>query len=1166
MPADLPWPTFTAENGSVATRDAGGTVMNAIATALPELVGGSADLDPSTKTYFKNCGDFPPGNYAGRNIHYGVREHAMAAATNGIALHGGLLPFARPSSTSSTISSRRCAWRALTEVRSIYVFTHDSVFLGEDGPTHQPIEQLAMLRAMPNCYVVRPADSLETLEAWKLAVAAKGAAVGARAHAPEAAVPGARDAAVAKGAYVLADAPGGNPDLILIATGSEVSLAVDAKKMLDGKGVRTRVVSMPCWELFEAAPQSYRDEVLPPAVTARMSIEAAATFGWAKYVGDRGFAFGIDHFGTSAPAPTSPRPIGFTPENVAQTRARPVCPRHPLGENNEEHDPATARRRAERMARQPPTQHVCLRRAASASSITDCAGMTSNPTIFEKAIGAGNDYDEQLAKLIGSEKSADALFWDLAIQDIQSACDAFRPVYDSSGGNDGFVSLEVSPLLAHDTAGTIAMAEELWGRVDRPNVMIKIPGTKEGLPAIEESIYRGFNINVTLIFSVEMYEKAARAYIKGLQRRAGDGKPIDKIRSVNSVFVSRIDTVVDKMLQNASPRATSSSTCLGKAGIANLKLTYQKFKELFDGDDFAPLKAAGAAVQRPLWASTSTKNPHYPDLMYVETVVGPDTVNTMPPTTLDALLDHGNVVPDTVETDLREAHATSCADCRTRRSRCSTSPRDLQTEGVKLFSDSFAALLGAIVYKQKLLASGGADRVHSHSVRRSRSYDGALDQLRNGRFPQADLGARCDALVERSRPRRDHQEVARMAGHSAAHARRSPGSSQLRAPDAKDMFDFAVVCGMGGSSLAPDILADTFGTIDGYPQLYVLDSTCPQQIKELEGKIDIRVHALHHLEQERHDHRAQRVLRLLPRKGLQRDSARHRRDETSSPLPIQAASSTSEAQDDGLPRRFRERPEHRRPLFGALVRRHRAVGDRRIRHQPSARPRARRDACQRPQRRSPHGSGRALWRGNRRAGAQRTRQADDRHASRTSKPSARGPSSSSPSPPVSMGKGIVPIEGEALGVPDDYGDDRVFVYVGANLPGPAAGIDEKLRALEAAGHPVIRLDMNDAYDVGEQFYLWEIAVAAAGVIFGIDAFDQPNVQESKDNTVALLQQYAKNGSFDEPKANVDGPAFDVTYLSGSAGISAQTPPQALAGAVRAAPPARLQRDHGLYRA
>ncbi|HEX3458832.1 MAG TPA: transketolase [Candidatus Baltobacteraceae bacterium] len=319
LPAGLPWPTFTAENGSVATRDAGGTVMNAIATALPELVGGSADLDPSTKTYLKNCGDFAPGNYAGRNIHYGVREHAMAAATNGISLHGGLLPFAATFFNFVDYLKPSLRLGALSGVRSIYIFTHDSVFLGEDGPTHQPIEQLAQLRAMPNCYVVRPADSLETLAAWQLAVAAKGAPwvlVLTRQKLP---FLGARDAAVGKGAYVLADALGGDPDLILIGTGSEVSLALDAKKILDGKGVRTRVVSMPCWELFDAEPQSYRDEVLPPDVTARMSIEAAATLGWAKYVGDKGFAFGIDRFGTSAPLADVAKAYGFTPENVAQT-------------------------------------------------------------------------------------------------------------------------------------------------------------------------------------------------------------------------------------------------------------------------------------------------------------------------------------------------------------------------------------------------------------------------------------------------------------------------------------------------------------------------------------------------------------------------------------------------------------------------------------------------------------------------------------------------------------------------------------------------------------------------------------------------------------------------------------------------------------------------------
>ena len=317
LPSDLPWPSFDAENGSVATRDAGGSVMNAIAMSLPELVGGSADLDPSTKTYLKNCGDFEPGNYGGRNIHYGVREHTMAACTNGIALHGGLLPFAATFFNFLDYLKPALRLGCLTGIHSIYVFTHDSVFLGEDGPTHQPIEQLATLRATPNCYVVRPADSLETLEAWKLALARTGAPWALVLTRQKVPFLGKRDAAVSRGAYVLSEAGGGDPDLVLIATGSEVSLAVDAKTILQAKGVRVRVVSMPCWELFDAQPQSYKDEVLPPSIAARMSIEAGATLGWSKYVGDRGFAFGIDHFGTSAPGADVARSFGFTPENVA---------------------------------------------------------------------------------------------------------------------------------------------------------------------------------------------------------------------------------------------------------------------------------------------------------------------------------------------------------------------------------------------------------------------------------------------------------------------------------------------------------------------------------------------------------------------------------------------------------------------------------------------------------------------------------------------------------------------------------------------------------------------------------------------------------------------------------------------------------------------------------
>ncbi len=316
LPDDLPWPVFNAENGSVASRDAGGSVMNAIAQALPELVGGSADLDPSTKTYLKGCGDFQPGTYGGRNVHFGVREHAMAAATTGMALHGGLLPFCATFFNFLDYCKPALRLAALNKVRCIYVFTHDSVFLGEDGPTHQPIEQLAMLRATPNVIDIRPADALETLAAWKFAIQPETGPSVIVLSRQKLAYLGDRDAAVSRGAYIL-DEPSGTPDLILIASGSEVSLARAAAKLLAAKGTKARVVSMPSWHLFEAQDAAYRESVLPAAIKARVSIEAGATLGWDRYVGDRGIAYGLDHFGTSAPAAAIEKAYGFTPEHIA---------------------------------------------------------------------------------------------------------------------------------------------------------------------------------------------------------------------------------------------------------------------------------------------------------------------------------------------------------------------------------------------------------------------------------------------------------------------------------------------------------------------------------------------------------------------------------------------------------------------------------------------------------------------------------------------------------------------------------------------------------------------------------------------------------------------------------------------------------------------------------
>ncbi|MFZ0575450.1 MAG: bifunctional transaldolase/phosoglucose isomerase [Candidatus Cybelea sp.] len=756
-------------------------------------------------------------------------------------------------------------------------------------------------------------------------------------------------------------------------------------------------------------------------------------------------------------------------------------------------------------------------------------GMTSNPTIFEKAIGAGSDYDEQLATLVGSEKSADALFWDLAIQDIQSACDAFASVYESSGGNDGFVSLEVSPLLANDTAGTIAMVQELWGRVKRPNVMIKIPGTKAGLPAIEESIYRGYNINVTLVFSVEMYERAAQAYVKGLQRRIAEGKPIDAIRSVNSVFVSRIDTAIDKLLQDRIGKGEKLEPLLGKTGVANLKLTYQKFKEIFYGDAFAPVKAKGGAVQRPLWASTSTKNPQYPDLMYVETVVGPDTVNTMPPATLEALLDHGTIVADTVESDLGEANDVMRALQDAKISLFDVT-HDLQVEGVALFSDSFAALLGAIVYKQKLLESGGAERVQLSMGALQPVCDAALEKLVSADFLKR-IWAH-DVTLWSTQPD-DIAIIKKSLGWLDIQQRMLEEVPGLRsfAKEAKEHFDFAVVCGMGGSSLAPDILADTFGRCDGYPQLYVLDSTCPQQIKELEEKINVG-ETLFIISSKSGTTTEPNAFYAYFHEKVSKQVGSSQAGRNFAAITDPGTSLDKEAKEASFREDFKNDPNIG-GRYSALsfvgiapsaiagydinLLLDRALGamhanDRTVdpRSAPGVRFGATIGGLAQNGRDKltiithPQVKAFGAW-------------AEQLIAESTGK----------------LGRGIVPIEGEPLGEPTDYADDRVFVYVGANLPGPDPGVDDKLRALEAAGHPAIRLEMNDPYDLGEQFYLWEIAVAAAGVILGIDAFDQPNVQESKDNTVALLAEYARNGKFDEPPANVEGPDFSVTYLSGS---------------------------------
>jgi transaldolase/glucose-6-phosphate isomerase len=768
-------------------------------------------------------------------------------------------------------------------------------------------------------------------------------------------------------------------------------------------------------------------------------------------------------------------------------------------------------------------------------------GMTSNPTIFEKAIGSGNDYDEQLKALVGTEHDPNHLFEALAIDDIRHACDEFRELFETTNGGDGFVSLEVSPLLASDTRATADAAVRLWKMVDRPNVMIKIPATPEGIPAIADTIAAGINVNVTLIFSLETYEAVANAYLSGLERRAAAGGPIDRIASVASVFVSRIDTAVDKLLEEKIAKGqTQLEPLLGKIGVANMKLIYARYKKLFEGERFAALAAKGAHVQRPLWASTGVKNPAYSDLLYISSLVGKNTVNTVPPATLDALLDHLVVVPDAIEADLAGAHADIGELAKAQISLFDVTQK-LQLEGVKSFADSYNAMLGAIGKKQKQL-SAGPDVVAISLGSANASADAALESLAQNDF-LTKLWQH-DPAPWSSEPH--HAEIVKHAlgwldFPKTVHDR-VPELTAFAAEVAKLGFEHVVVLGMGGSSLAPDVLRATFGAAAGFPKLHVLDSSDPAQVKAVDDAIDV-AHALFIVASKSgtttEPEAFFRYFYERVQKLVGADAAGKQFVAITDPTTALA----TEAKDAGFYRIFENDADiggrySALSYFGIVpaalagydvasildrgidtLQANGRTSD--VRTAPGVRFGAALGALAKDGRDKltivthPEVAAFGTW-------------AEQLVAESTGK----------------SGTGIVPVEGETLGLPQDYGNDRVFVYVGSGLPpdehleGAMDGgaIETRLHLLEEAGHPVIRLHMRDRLDVGEQFALWEIAVSAAGAVLGIDAFDQPNVQESKDNTKRLLGEFAATGHFPEPEPSVTSDVARVTPLAGSRGL------------------------------
>jgi transaldolase len=333
------------------------------------------------------------------------------------------------------------------------------------------------------------------------------------------------------------------------------------------------------------------------------------------------------------------------------------------------------------------------------------SGITSNPSIFEKAIAGSNDYDEAIQKLVEAGEEAPFIFEALEVEDIRTAADIFRPVYDSTDGRDGFASIEVAPTLARDTQGTIAEAHRLWREVDRPNVLVKVPGTAEGLPAVEQLLGEGININITLLFAIERYEQVALAYLAALEKLAREGKPVKRIASVASFFVSRIDVMVDQQLEAKLPSAKSAEEkqrlegLRGKTAIANARLAYVKFKEIFSSPRFQALAPKGARVQRLLWASTGTKNPHYSDTLYIDSLIGPDTVNTMPVASLVAYRDHGK--PALRIEEGRDESRAVMQQLAEEGIDLASITRKLEDQGVESFTKDYQKLLDAIAEKRR---------------------------------------------------------------------------------------------------------------------------------------------------------------------------------------------------------------------------------------------------------------------------------------------------------------------------------------------------------------------------------------------------------------------------------------------------------------------------------
>jgi transaldolase / glucose-6-phosphate isomerase len=739
-------------------------------------------------------------------------------------------------------------------------------------------------------------------------------------------------------------------------------------------------------------------------------------------------------------------------------------------------------------------------------------GVTANPSIFEKAILGSPDYDEELAELARQDFEARDIYRRLAVEDVQLAADVLRPVWDATGGLDGYVSLEVAPRLAHDTEGTMEQARQYWGLIDRPNAMIKIPGTEEGVPAIEQAIYEGININVTLLFAVDMYAKSAEAYIRGLERRRAEGKSIDDMHSVASFFVSRVDTEVDKRLE-----ALGNTDLQGTAAVANARAAYVHFKETFHGDRFASLLDAGAHVQRPLWASTGTKNPHYSEIKYVEELVAPETVNTMPMPTLVAFGERGAITGATADADPAEVERALKALADAGIDMADVTAK-LLADGIEQFNVAMRKLLEGIDARRAAVVTGRPDAIRAALPH---ELEHALAE-RVQHASQEDVARRVWRRDESLWGGPGVPEIGNRLGWLTV------AESMLEEADALEAFAHdlaaegltdAVLLGMGGSSLAPEVIRRTFGKVAGALELHVLDSTDGGAILDLEQRIDL-----------------ERTLFIVSTKSggtIETLSlARYFEWRLSERMDVGAvgahfigitdpgSSLVKLAGDHGWRRVFLADPDiggrySALSHFGMVPAALAGVDIRAILERAQV-------AEQRCQNYDQGEGNSGLWLGL--IIGELALQGRDKLTFVVDEPIASFGLWAEQLVAESTGKhgkGILPVAGEPLGAPESYSDDRVFVHL-RNEQSPDDAHDAAIEALAAAGHPTVTAGVEGPADLGSLFFFAEFATAVAGWVLEINPFDQPNVQEAKDNTARVLDGYAKEGRLpDAPDASDD---------------------------------------------